>query len=49
MKRKKVSVVIAGGGSTYTPEIVCTLVNHLESLPLRKIKLYDMMVNVKRS
>lgn len=38
---KKYSVVIAGGGSTYTPEIVCTLLNHLDKFPLRKIKLYD--------
>ncbi len=38
---KKYSVVIAGGGSTYTPEIVCTLLNHLDRFPLRKIKLYD--------
>lgn len=26
---KKYSVVIAGGGSTYTPEIVCTLLHIL--------------------
>ena len=38
---KKFSVVIAGGGSTYTPEIVCTLLNHIDCLPLRKLKLYD--------
>ena len=38
---KKYSVVIAGGGSTYTPEIVCTLLAHLDRFPLRKIKLYD--------
>lgn len=38
---KKYSVVIAGGGSTYTPEIVCTLLNHIDKFPLRKIKLYD--------
>lgn len=38
---KKYSVVIAGGGSTYTPEIVATLVNSLDRLPLRAIKLYD--------
>ena len=38
---KKYSVVIAGGGSTYTPEIVCTLLNHLDRFPLRQIKLYD--------
>lgn len=38
---KKFSIVIAGGGSTYTPEIICTLVSYLDKLPLRKIKLYD--------
>ena len=38
---KKFSVVIAGGGSTYTPEIVVMLLNNLERLPLRCIKLYD--------
>jgi len=38
---KKYSIVIAGGGSTYTPEIVCTLVNNIDRLPLRSIKLYD--------
>ncbi len=31
---KKYSVVIAGGGSTYTPEIVCTLLAHLDRFPL---------------
>lgn len=38
---KKFSVVIAGGGSTYTPEIILMLLDNLERLPLRKIKLYD--------
>ena len=38
---KKFSVVIAGGGSTYTPEIVVMLLNNLDRLPLRCIKLYD--------
>lgn len=38
---KKFSIVIAGGGSTYTPEIVCTLIRNLDRLPLRSIKLYD--------
>ena len=38
---RKFSVVIAGGGSTYTPEIVCTLLNHIDRFPLRKLKLYD--------
>ena len=35
------SVVIAGGGSTYTPEIILMLLDNLHRLPLRKIKLYD--------
>ncbi|WP_055666650.1 6-phospho-alpha-glucosidase [Desnuesiella massiliensis] len=38
---KKFSVVIAGGGSTYTPEIILMLLDNLDRLPLRKIKLYD--------
>ena len=38
---KKFSIVIAGGGSTYTPEIVIMLLNSLERFPLRCIKLYD--------
>lgn len=41
MEKRKSSVVIAGGGSTYTPEIVATLVNNLDRLPLRKVVLYD--------
>ena len=39
--KKKVSVCIAGGGSTYTPEIIATLVNNLDKLPLRKVIIYD--------
>lgn len=35
------SVVIAGGGSTYTPEIILMLLANLDRLPLRCIKLYD--------
>lgn len=38
---KKFSVVIAGGGSTYTPEIILMLLDHLDQFPLRAIKLYD--------
>ena len=38
---RKFSVVIAGGGSTYTPEIILMLLDNLDRLPLRKIKLYD--------
>jgi maltose-6'-phosphate glucosidase len=35
------SIVIAGGGSTYTPGIIVTLLNNLDKFPIRKIKLYD--------
>lgn len=42
MENKKFSVVIAGGGSTYTPEIVCTLLAEKDRFPLRKLKLYDI-------
>jgi maltose-6'-phosphate glucosidase len=38
---KKFSVVIAGGGSTYTPGIVITLLNNLNRFPICQIKLYD--------
>ncbi|MEG0470134.1 MAG: 6-phospho-alpha-glucosidase [Longicatena sp.] len=38
---KKFSVLIAGGGSTYTPGIVLMLLTHLERFPLRSIKFYD--------
>ena len=41
MEKKKFSVVIAGGGSTYTPEIILMLLANLDRLPLRCIKLYD--------
>lgn len=35
------SIVITGGGSTYTPGIIVTLLNNLDKFPIRKIKLYD--------
>ena len=38
---KKYSIVIAGGGSTYTPEIILGLMKQLDRFPLRAIKLYD--------
>lgn len=38
---KKFSIVIACGGSTYTPEIILMLLDNLDRLPLRSIKLYD--------
>ncbi|GEQ62414.1 6-phospho-alpha-glucosidase [Vagococcus lutrae] len=38
---KKHSIVIAGGGSTFTPGIVLMLLDNLEQLPIRQIKFYD--------
>lgn len=38
---KKFSIVIAGGGSTYTPGIVMMLMDHLDIFPIRSLKLYD--------
>ena len=41
MQDKKFSVVIAGGGSTFTPGIVMMLLAHQDRFPLRQIKFYD--------
>ncbi|GED03436.1 maltose-6'-phosphate glucosidase [Bacillus atrophaeus] len=41
MKKKSFSIVIAGGGSTFTPGIVLMLLDHLQEFPIRKLKLYD--------
>lgn len=38
---KKFSILIAGGGSTYTPGIVLMLLDNLDRFPIRKLKLYD--------
>lgn len=38
---KKFSVVIAGGGSTFTPGIVMMLLDNLDKFPIRKLTLYD--------
>lgn len=38
---KKFSIVIAGGGSTYTPGIVMMLMDNLHRFPIRSLKLYD--------
>lgn len=38
---EKSSIVIAGGGSTYTPGIILMLLDHLDRFPLRQIKFYD--------
>lgn len=37
----KFSIVIAGGGSTFTPGIVLMLLDNLDKFPIRKLKLYD--------
>ncbi|MEC2310395.1 maltose-6'-phosphate glucosidase [Bacillus atrophaeus] len=41
MKKKSFSIVIAGGGSTFTPGIVLMLLDHLQEFPIRRLKLYD--------
>lgn len=41
MTLKKQSVVIAGGGSTYTAGIVMMLIENQDKFPLRKLKFYD--------
>lgn len=38
---KPQSIVIAGGGSTYTPEIILMLLDNTDTLPIRKLKIYD--------
>ncbi|NUK31784.1 6-phospho-alpha-glucosidase [Parageobacillus sp. VR-IP] len=39
---KKFSILIAGGGSTFTPGIVLMLLDNLDKFPIRKLKLYDI-------
>ncbi|WP_330616568.1 6-phospho-alpha-glucosidase [Terrisporobacter sp.] len=41
MSMKKFSVLIAGGGSTYTPGIVLMLLDNVDKFPIRQIKFYD--------
>ncbi|SEQ01006.1 maltose-6'-phosphate glucosidase [Ignavigranum ruoffiae] len=38
---KKFSVLIAGGGSTFTPGIVMMLLDSVDRFPLKTLKLYD--------
>ncbi|MHB9922472.1 6-phospho-alpha-glucosidase [Clostridium botulinum] len=40
-QNKNFSIVIAGGGSTFTPGIVMMLLDNIHRFPLRKLKLYD--------
>ena len=39
--KKRSSVCIAGGGSTFTPGIVLMLMENYEKFPIKEIKLYD--------
>ena len=38
---KKFSIVVAGGGSTFTPGIVLMLLENLDKFPIRQSKFYD--------
>lgn len=38
---KQFSVMIAGGGSTFTPGIILMLLDNLDKFPIREIKMYD--------
>lgn len=38
---KSFSIVIAGGGSTFTPGIVLMLLENIERFPIRSLKFYD--------
>lgn len=48
MKNKN-SILIAGGGSTYTPGIVMTLLGNMDEFPIKEIKLYDNDENRQRT
>lgn len=41
MNDKKYSVVIAGGGSTFTPGFVLDLIKSQDKFPMRELKFYD--------
>ena len=41
MVKKKYSITVAGGGSTFTPGIVLMLLDHMDRFPIRSIKFYD--------
>lgn len=38
---KQFSIMIAGGGSTFTPGIILMLLDNLDKFPIREIKMYD--------
>ena len=39
---KTYKLAVAGGGSTYTPGIIRSLMDRLEDLPLSEIRFYDI-------
>ena len=39
--RRKSSICIAGGGSTFTPGIVLMLLENQDRFPIKRITLYD--------
>lgn len=41
MTKEKQRIVIAGGGSTYTPSIVTMLIENVDRFPIESITLYD--------
>jgi len=41
MSLKAQSIVVAGGGSTFTPGIVLMLLENLDKFPIRQLKFYD--------
>ena len=45
---RKYSVVICGGGSTYTPDMLELLCIIRKSFPLRKVVLYDCVEQRQR-
>ena len=47
--KKNFSVAIAGGGSTYTPDMLEMLCLVREDFPLRKVVLYDIDAEIRRS
>ncbi|KFN89873.1 family 4 glycosylhydrolase [Tetragenococcus muriaticus 3MR10-3] len=42
MKKEHLQVVIAGGGSTYTPGIVQAMISSREQFPFSSLILYDI-------
>ena len=49
MAKKAFDVVIAGGGSTYTPGIVKMMLEHQEDFPLNSVTFTTMTGSVRLS